>query len=209
MSLSIETGPKLPPAYNGTPEVIKGTFFAIGEAQSTKYIPGHTGAPIPGVWDDGNPKMQIVGYLVGQSGKAMRVFFGKSTKAGSAWLAWVEAVKALGAKDFDVLIGHTFQINCKTTYKPDGDVAFREWAATEVPGEDYRPALLKEWQALPKGVLPTFYYPGHSPEDRANATPVAAPPAVTAPPAVQTGGVVATVVEDTPPTSVYDEDIPF
>lgn len=217
--LSIESGPKLPPVYNGIPETIKGTVFAVGKVQGTKYIPGHIGAPVPDTFPDGNPRMQIVFYIVGETGKVLRTFASKKKPDkmdGSPWKAWIDNVVALGSKSFSALIGHTFLFNVKTTYKPGGtEVAFREWAIVESINEDYRPNMLEEFKSLPQGVLPTFYYPGFSPEEMAAkaqpaqpvvqaqvvAGPVPPPQAAIAPQPVAAGEQV--------PLEVYDDDIPF
>ena len=218
MSLSIKAGPKLPPAYKGTPEEFIGTVFAVGEAQSTKYIPGQVGAPIPDVWQDGNPKMQVVIYLVGQSGKAMRMFVGKSKNEGSAWQAWVKVIQELGSESFEIINGKTFHIKCKTTYKPGGkEIAFREWGISPVEGQDYRPSMEDEWKELPQGILETFYYPGFSPAERAAAPAAAAPAAVAtpqAPVAATPTAAAPTPAAPVTPTlvgaeAVYDEEIPF
>lgn len=222
MTLSVLSGPKLPPAYKRTPETFKGTVFAIGEAQATKYIPGNTGAPIPDCWDDGNPKMQVVIYIVGQSGKAMRLFVGKSQKVGSQWLAWTNALAQLKSTDFDDAIGKTFLFNCKTSYKPDGSVGFSEWTITPAIGEDYRLVMEEEWKSLPQGMLPPFYYPGYGPVAQA-PMPAPAPAAVTVAPVMAAAEaaaatspltaaaavVAAPTMTPAEATNIYQDDIPF
>lgn len=206
MSLSIKSGPNLPPAYKGSPETFKGTVFAVGEAQSSRYVEGHTGPPIPDTWKDGNPRMQVVLYVVGQSGKAMRMFVSKSKTEGSAWLAWTSVIEGLQSDSFESVVGHTFLFVVKTTYKPGGEkVAFREWTITEAANEDYRPQLDEEWEELPQGVLPTFYYPGFSPEERAGR-PVAPAEQVATP---EPAAVQAEIIPDTPEVTIYDDEIPF
>lgn len=206
--LSIKSGPSLPPVWNGNPETLTGTVFAIGQAQKTKYIPGHKGRPIPDEWDDGNPKMQYVFYVVGESGKVVRMFASRVSpekEAGTAWKAWTDAVTNLGSEDFSILFGRTFKFRVKTTMKPGGkEVLLREWfPLEELPGVSYTDNIIEDWQHLPGGVLETFYYPGYSPEEMKaakNAEPAAAPAAAVASPAP---------AEEGPGPSVYDEDIPF
>lgn len=198
--LSITSGPKLPPVYKGgEPENIKGTLFAAGYAQQSKYMgKGYKGRPVGDTWDDGNPKMQYVFYLVGESGNALRIMAPKTKTESQPYTEFLKFVD----KSFSELIGKTFCINCKITYKPGTqDVAFRTWKIAESPvqGEDFYENIKDEWKDLPKGVLDTFYYPGYSPEEiKSNqATVPAAPPEAVVNPQPAAEG------------NVIDDDIPF